>query len=1280
VTLDVNDTVAFLTLGGSGSPVLSGVSRTLGVDSLLTINAGAQLDLTNTALNGVGNLANLGTLRLQNTSVALAVQNSALLIARSNATLNGAVTTSLGSTFRVEGDASCCSANVSVATGFTNNGAIELTAISGSGTASQLNVTTGTLTNAVSGTISSLVGNGGARTLAAELDNQGTVTIAQPLTLTKASAAHVSGGTMTVAANLSLNQSGTTPSFTSTGTITVALGTTVSVSSGAFNYNAGAIGGLGSIAFSGTTLALGQSITNDTLQLSFTNSTVNGPGVLTNAAAATLVLQNTAVNAPMANAGLLRARSNTAFNGTLTNVLGAILRIEGDASCCSANVTVANSFTNNGAIELTAIAGSGTSSQLNVTAGTLTNAVGGTISSLVGNGGSRTLAAQLANQGTVTVAQPLTLTKASAAHTNSGTLTVAANLSLSQSGTTPSFTNTGTITVAGGVTLAVSSGALNYTGGAIGGLGTIDFSSATLGLGLSLTNDTLHLSFTNSTVNGPGTLTNAAGATLVVQNTVVNAPMDNLGLVRARSSTTFNSTLTNVPGAILRIEGDASCCSANVTVATGFTNTGAIELTAISGSGTSSQLNVTAGTLTNAVGGTISSLVGNGGSRTLAAQLANLGTVTITHPLTLSKASATHTNSGTLTVGANLSLTQSGATPSFTTTGTITVASGVTLAVSSGAFTYSAGAIGGLGTVDFSSATLGLGLGLTNDTLHVSFINSTVNGPGTLTNAVGATLVVQNTAVNAPMANAGLLRARSNTAFNGTLTNVLGAILRIEGDASCCSANVTVANSFTNNGAIELTAIAGSGTSSQLNVTNGTLTNAGTGTISALVGNGGSRTLAAQLANQGTVTIAQPLTLSKASAAHTNNGTVTVAANLGLTQSGTTPSFTNTGTITIALGTALSVSSGAFNYTSGAIGGLGSIDFSGATLDMTPNFTNDTLHLSFTNSTVNGSGILGNAAGATLVLQNTVINTGMGNQGLLRARSNSAFNGAFSNAGGSAILRIEGDASCCSANVTVASGFTNNGSIELTAINGSGTSSQLNVTSGILTNASGASIKSLPGNGGARTLTAQVDNQGTMSISQAMTLTFPAAGQVNSGLIQLTGGDLTVVLSGFRPGFANDPNGVIDVGTNKLVINNQSTGTFLNNAGATLRGAGTIDIGTASFITNGITTVGGASPGFLNFVGTYVQGPTPSVMNVRIGGDPAKPGVDYDQLRVTSGSANLQGGILNVTVGTTQPGSYVVIQLPVGQTFTGNFAQINFSANCDLFSGPLGNQYLLTCQ
>jgi len=93
VTLDVNDTVAFLTLGGGGSPTLAGSSRTFGVDSLATIGVGAELSLTNSALNGAGGVTNQGTLRLQNTTVNAGVQNAGLVIARSSTAFNGALST-----------------------------------------------------------------------------------------------------------------------------------------------------------------------------------------------------------------------------------------------------------------------------------------------------------------------------------------------------------------------------------------------------------------------------------------------------------------------------------------------------------------------------------------------------------------------------------------------------------------------------------------------------------------------------------------------------------------------------------------------------------------------------------------------------------------------------------------------------------------------------------------------------------------------------------------------------------------------------------------------------------------------------------------------------------------------------------------------------------------------------------------------------------------------------------------------------------------------------------
>ena len=71
----------------------------------------------------------------------------------------------------------------------------------------------------------------------------------------------------------------------------------------------------------------------------------------------------------------------------------------------------------------------------------------------------------LTNQGTVTVNHPLTMEKASAVHANSGTIQVNENVTVSQSGTSPSFTNSGTISVAGGKTFQVNNGGFTHSSG-----------------------------------------------------------------------------------------------------------------------------------------------------------------------------------------------------------------------------------------------------------------------------------------------------------------------------------------------------------------------------------------------------------------------------------------------------------------------------------------------------------------------------------------------------------------------------------------------------------------------------------------------------------------------------------------------------------------------------------------------------------------------------------------------------------------------------------------------
>ena len=123
---------------------------------------------------------------------------------------------------------------------------------------------------------------------------------------------------------------------------------------------------------------------------------------------------------------------------------------------------------------------------LTTAAGTLVNALGAVITPLTGAGGPRTLAAQLDNQSTITIGNPvgMTLAKASAVHTNRGTIAVTGGtFTLTQTGTTPTFTNTGTVNVASSRTWSATGGVVTNastpTPGSIIGAGTVSFGSTT---------------------------------------------------------------------------------------------------------------------------------------------------------------------------------------------------------------------------------------------------------------------------------------------------------------------------------------------------------------------------------------------------------------------------------------------------------------------------------------------------------------------------------------------------------------------------------------------------------------------------------------------------------------------------------------------------------------------------------------------------------------------------------------------------------------------------------
>ena len=219
----------------------------------------------------------------------------------------------------------------------------------------------------------------------------------------------------------------------------------------------------------------------------------------------------------------------------------------GDGALSGATLTVANGFTNNGLIELTSVLNA-QGAGLTISAGVLVNAATtGVFNVLPGTGGTRTFTGQLDNQGTVTIDQLLTFNGGPGTQTNSGTVTLAGgDLTLGQSG---SFTNAGTIDIGTGRTWTVNGGTLAYTGGAIGGAGTLNLSGVSFNLTPNFTNTTTGLALTGSTVNGPGILTNAAGKTLTLTNSTVAAPFTNDGLLVTRGgSTAVSGALTAAVG------------------------------------------------------------------------------------------------------------------------------------------------------------------------------------------------------------------------------------------------------------------------------------------------------------------------------------------------------------------------------------------------------------------------------------------------------------------------------------------------------------------------------------------------------------------------------------------------------------------------------------------------------------------------------------------------------------------------------------------------------------
>jgi hypothetical protein len=564
--------------------------------------------------------------------------------------------------------------------------------------------------------------------------------------------------------------------------------------------------------------------------------------------------------------------------------------------------------------------------------------------------------------------------------------------------------------------------------------------------------------------------------------------------------------------------------------------------------------------------------------------------VTVNAATTLAGAGADHVNTSTgvidLVTG-NLTITQTGITPSFTDSGTITVPAGRTLTVTGGEFVHASAGLTGDGTFSISSVTLTQTADYVTDSLSIAATSSTVNGPGTFRNSTGVTTLLFNvTTVNSAIVNDGTLRVQRSGTWNGAYTSGTGSTLRVESENNVAS-TLTVASAFTNNGTLELTNISNAG-NANLTWSSGTLTNASGATILLSTGTGGARFLTGPLSNSGTVTVNAATTLAGAGADHVNTSTGVidlVTGNLTISQTGTTPSFTNNGTITVPAGRTLTVTGGEFVHASTNLSGAGTFSITNLTLTQTVDYVTDTLAIAITNSTVNGPGTFRNSTGATTVLFNScIVNSALVNDGTLRVQRGGTWNGAYTSGSGST-LKVESELGVTST-LTLASAFTNNGTLELTTISNAGTAA-LTWSSGTLANASGATLLLSAGTGGARTLTGALSDSGTVTVNAATTLAGTGAAHVNTAT------------------------GIITIGAGRTLT--VSTGSLVNAAGGTLRGNGTLNVSAASFTNDGNINPG-TSAGSLTITGPCPVGPTGAI-NIELGG--VNPGTGYDRLTVS---------------------------------------------------------------
>jgi WD40-like Beta Propeller Repeat len=396
---------------------------------------------------------------------------------------------------------------------------------------------------------------------------------------------------------------------------------------------------------------------------------------------------------------------------------------------------------------------------------------------------------------------------------------------------------------------------------------------------------TASLTLRNGSYQGPGPVTIAAGLVGMLDGSTINAPVDLADrLDFGDGVNTIVGPVTTQSSSMIKV-APATAVASNAAFGTALTVQGTLDLT--SDVNAAAVLTVTGGPLTIAPSGSLTSQAGQGGARSVVANLINQGSLVVDQDLTVTTGSSGGSNSGSINLVNGDLIVDLSPDGSLVSSGDITTGAGTTVRLQNGSFAYDAGNITGDGGVDLTNVTAGLTPDLTVGPYSLNLIGSTLNGPGILTVASGASLSATGSAFNLDLSIQGnALFSGNPVVLNGVITTGSSSIVSVYGVPG--GSDVTVASGITVGG----TMFIGSSSSTEsviLRIPSGALTVAAGASLLTTPANVGSRTIVGDLVAQGSLSITGDLALQ--------GGSFTMAPGSGLNGSATLDLTAATGSV-----------------------------------------------------------------------------------------------------------------------------------------------------------------------------------------------------------------------------------------------------------------------------------------------------------------------------------------------------------------------------------------------